>query len=181
MSLEIISVDAKLPELRELENIYNAAFPLNERAPFRILLKKSRRGNVDFLAYYHDGKLCGMTYQLCMDGFVYLFYLAVSADMRGRGFGSEILQTLKLRYPGQSIFLSMEQLDPSAGNYDQRLKRRDFYAANGFDLLGRKVREGPVVFELAGTDSRITAAQYKKMMNSYMGILRYIVKTEFIE
>lgn len=181
MPLTITQVTKNLPELNELKHIYNEAFPTDERAPFRILLKKSARGNVDFLAFYDGSTLVGMSYQLCRGEFVYLFYLAVSDALRGHGYGSEILQALKELYPGKSIFLSMEQLDPNAENYAQRLKRRDFYEANGFHMLGRKVREWTVVYELVGTDNRIDAATYKKMMGDYMGIFRYIVKTEFIE
>lgn len=181
MNLTVRNVDGRFPDLAAVEALYLEAFPENERAPFSILVKKAKRAEVDFLAYYDGDTLVGMLYLLHGGELTYIFYIAVPRSLRGRGYGSAILQSLKRQYPGQSIFLAMEELEPEAPNYAQRLKRRSFYNANGFAVLGHKVQEGPVIFDLAGTDDRVTGAGYLTMMRRYIGLRRLFLKIRFIE
>lgn len=181
MNLTVRNVDDNFYRLAEVEALYTEAFPENERAPFSMLVKKAKRDYVDFLAYYDGDLLAGMVYLVHGGELSYIFYIAVSSALRGRGYGSAILQALKTQYPGQSIFLAMEELDPAAPNYGQRLKRRGFYLANGFSLLGHKVQEGPVIFDLAGTDDRVTGTGYLAIMRRYVGLRRLFLKIRYIE
>lgn len=174
MELTVRPISAETPELQSVRELYEEAFPENERAPFKILLRKSKRRNVDFLAYFDGSLLVGMTYAVRMGDLCYLFYLAVPEALRNGGYGSEILQKLKLLCPGHRIFLAMEEFREDAPNYDMRIRRLGFYERNGFHLIGQKVQEGPEIFELAGTD-RVGGDEYKRLMHRYLGIMRLIV------
>ena len=177
----ILSATRDFPRLDEIKELYESAFPENERAPFSVLVKKSRRENVDFKAYFDGETLVGMTYSVHQGNLTYLFYLAVPEALRGRGYGSEILQILKTMYPDHRIFLSMEEFRPDAPNYDIRLRRRAFYERNGYPLIGMRVQEGPEIFELAGTSADIRPEEYRKLMYRYLGIMRLIVKIKVLD
>lgn len=178
---KILSVTRSFTRLDEIRALYESAFPENERAPFSVLLRKSRRKNVDFKAYFDGETLVGMTYSVHQDDLTYLFYLAVPEELRGQGYGSEILQLLKQMYPDHRIFLSMEEFRTDAPNYAIRLRRKGFYERNGYPLIGTRVQEGPEIFELAGTSADVRPEEYIKLMHRYLGIMRLIVKIKVLD
>lgn len=177
----ILSVSKDFPRLDEIRELYESAFPENERAPFSVLVRKTRRKNVDFKAYFDGEALVGMTYSVHEGDLTYLFYLAVPEGLRGLGYGSEILQILKKVYPGHRIFLSMEEFRNDAPNYPIRLRRKGFYERNGYPLIGMRVQEGSEIFELAGTSADIRPEEYRRLMYRYLGIMRLIVKIKVLD
>lgn len=178
---DIQTVTRAYPHIDEVQELYESSFPKNEQAPFSTLLKNTRRSNVDFSAYFADNTLVGMSYIVHEGTLSYLFYLAVPEALRGQGFGSEILQILKNTYPNHRIFLSMEEFREDAPNYEIRLRRKGFYERNGFPLIGMRVREGSEIFELAGTSPDVPAKEYLKLMNKYLGIMRFYVRPRVLD
>ena len=65
---------------------------------------------------------------------VYVCFFAVGVSYRSCGYGSEILSRLKELYPAYQIVLDIEAADESAPNLVQRIRRRDFYRRNGYDI-----------------------------------------------
>ena len=96
---------------------------------------------------------------------------AVSETERGKGCGSGALQAAKDKYAGQKIFLSIEQLDEEAENYDQRVKRKQFYERNGFKDLNLKLKEASVTYDLLGIGGTVDAKEYERLMGKYLGKL----------
>ena len=72
----------------------------------------------------------------------YVFYFAISQSERGQGYGSYILQTVKEFYKNQRLCLAIEEIDETAANYQQWVKRKEFYEKNGFTDLHCKLRKG---------------------------------------
>ena len=70
------------------------------------------------------------------DDLVYIYYLAVDPELRGRGYGGQILELLKQSHPGGPIALDIESRKRNADNAKQREARRKFYLDNGFKPTG---------------------------------------------
>ena len=122
--MELKATDASIE--KQARRLYEEAFPREERAPFRLLLKRARQGKADFWSLTESDEWIGMAYILRGGDLAYLFYLAVAKDKRGCGYGTMAIEALKKQYYGCRLFLALETLDKSASNYDQRVKRRDF-------------------------------------------------------
>lgn len=157
----------------KVRRLYNSAFPADERAPIGLLTLKSYKDNVDFWSLYADGGWVGLAYVVNGEDLSYLFYFAVSAEKRGKGIGSKCLKALKNFYSGRRLFLALEQLDETAENYPERLKRREFYLKNGLKPIAGTIREAAVVYDIMGAGGDIQPHEYENMMKKYMGFPLY--------
>ena len=159
---------------REIIKLYREAFPRIERAPLRILFRKSGNENQWFFAVVEEGKFTGLLYGIRMDNLVYLFYLAVIKEKRKNGYGGKILKAVEKAFPECTITLAIEDTeDKKAKNYEQRINRLHFYEGNGYKKTGVKINEAGVWFELLGTNTDVTQTQFLKMMKNYFGPLRF--------
>ncbi len=112
--------------------LYMDSFPPIERIPYRVMMQYSRRGNVDFWAYFDGDAYIGFAYLLKTEEFAYLLYCAVTPELRSRGYGSEIIRDLRVFYSDRDMVLDIEPLNDAAPNAAQRIRRSEFYIANGF-------------------------------------------------
>ena len=154
---------------RKAKKLYQQAFPPEEQAPFLMLLWKSRKSDVDFWSIYAGNQWAGLLYVVNDGNLSYIFYFAVCPEFRGRGVGSQALQEAQSIYQGRKFFLAAEAIDEHAPNYDERVRRKNFYLRNGFADLHRHVQEGTVIFELLGIGGDVTAEDYQHLMMNYIG------------
>ena len=84
--------------LKELEELYTEAFPANERMPFSQMLSLSKDDRYALRALKDDGAFCGFSFIMRHEEMIYLFYLAVRQDQRGKGYGSALLDDLFQQY-----------------------------------------------------------------------------------
>ena len=164
----------------KISRLYKTAFPADERAPMWLLAWKSEKDYVDFWGIYADGKWAGLAYVISEGNASYLFYLALSENLRGKGLGSKALQSLKKHYGTQRLFLALEQLDESAENYEERIRRRNFYLKNGMKPLPLTIREATVTYDVMGT-GEIAPEEYESMMKKYLGSASKIVSASRTE
>ncbi len=116
----------------KVKDLYYSAFPEWERFSWFSMVLMSFRRKLKLNAVYDGETFCGMICYYISDSTVYLAYLAVTAELRGNGYGSKILHMLEEKYPEQQIVLDIEPLDPDAENYHQRVSRLRFYQKNGW-------------------------------------------------
>lgn len=116
--------------VRDIELLYVSSFPASERFPFGNLISYAENGHAELL-WSDDG---GFAYILPSDGRTFLLYLAVVPEKRGKGIGSRMLQDLKDRSYGKTIFLNVEP--PEGPEKELRLRRIGFYKRNGFRVSG---------------------------------------------
>ena len=64
--------------------------------------------------------------------FNWFWYFAVREDLRGKGYGQQILTVMMEKYKGQSCVLDMESPTQDCDNIEQRKRRHAFYLRNGF-------------------------------------------------
>lgn len=168
-------------ERKQIRSLYRHAFPADERAPFRLLSRKANRGNVDWWSIYDGDTWVGFFYVMHYDDLSYVFYFAISEQCRGKGYGSRALRELKKKYAGRRIFLAIEQLEPTAENYAERVRRKQFYERNGFTDLHEKLREANVVYSLLGTGGTVQKEEYKTLIRNWGGsLLVKLVKMEIV-
>ncbi len=182
MSVTLKRADKKSADYVKIKKLYKAAFPSEERAPFFLLSMKANQPGVDFWALYDGDKWVGLMYVVSRGDLSYIFYFAVSQSERGKGYGSQALQAAKEHYKGRKLCLAIEQLDPNAENYQERVKRKAFYQKNGFEPLNQKLQEATVVYELLGIGGRVEPEEYHLMMKNYMGrILSRLVVVRILD
>ena len=172
MTVRLEKADKTSSDYIKIKQLYESAFPSNERAPFKMLEKRAGRQNVDFLAIYDRESVVGLFYVVTHSDLAYIFYFAIMPQLRGKGYGSAALQALKEHYKGMRIFLAAERADVECDNLEQRVKRRQFYFKNGFVDMHHHIREASVVFDMLGTGTPPTNEEYQSLIAGYMGKLR---------
>jgi GNAT superfamily N-acetyltransferase len=158
---------------KEIKTLYRNAFPKEERVPFLFLRYKEKRGKGHFYAAIDNDQFVGLVYTVIKGKYVYIFYLAVSSEYRGCGYGSKILDAIKEKYPTSIFVLLIEDTDQKdAFNYKERIRRLSFYNKNGFRQLHCKVEEQGVLYEILSTSS-MSKEDYYSIVNPFFSPLVY--------
>ena len=182
MSILLKDISKDSPDFKRIKKLYKQAFPANERAPFFLLSAKAKKESVDFLGIYDEEKWVGLMYVVNNADLSYIFYFAVSGKERGKGIGSGALNAAKEKYAGRKIFLAIEQLDKTAANYQERVKRKQFYKRSGFIDLKMKLREAAVTYDLLGIGGTVSAKEYEDVIGRYLGkVLSKLIIMKIIE
>jgi len=113
---------------KQVNKIYEASFSDQERLPFWLLFK-STLADSDLTAFVDEGKVVGFTYVLHYKDCEYLYYFAVDTTLRGKGYGSQVMQDFQKLYKDKNIYFCVEE--PIELNQKRRI---EFYKRNGFVL-----------------------------------------------
>ena len=158
-------------DFKDFKRLYMSAFPAEERHPYFLLQHFLKRKKGELLIAKDKGLFVGFAYLICYQDLAYLFFFAVEEQMRGQGYGSEILQLLKEQKKGMRIFLAREPLDSFADNAEQRIKRREFYKKNGLEDLPMNIVENNYVFDTMSIGGAVSPAEYKALVTNWCGKL----------
>ena len=161
-----------------LKDIYKEAFPREEKIPFWMLKMLTRDGRGEFYGVYDHEELIGLVYNVYYKDIIYISYLAIDDTKRGAGYGGRILQTIQKKYSDSRIFLCIEEMDPNAENYEQRVRRKAFYESNGFKMQPFQVKEGIVMYDamcVADREPEITRKECDELMKHYFGIWTFVI------
>lgn len=172
MELTFERVTRTSPAYPKVAQLYLTAFPPDERAPLDMLVE-GREWSGDFRAYFADGVFCALAFNYVDQRFCYLFYLAVEPSMRKRGLGSAILRHIRHSYPDHDMILEMEELDPDACNYAERLDRARFYCSNGLQLTQVHNTQCGVPYHVLCTNPSITPGDYRSLWRNIVRIQGY--------
>lgn len=93
--IHLVPVSKKLPEFPVIRALYRQAFPPEEQAPFWLLMRKTKLPMTDFWAFYEQETWVGFAYVIQNETLAYLFYLAISPEQRGKGYGHQAMACLK--------------------------------------------------------------------------------------
>lgn len=145
---------------RRVKKLYESAFPPEQRIPFWALKLRARMKGMDLVAYAEDGRFCGFSCQTVADDLAYVYYLAVEADLRGRGVGGKILALMKEAHASVPIALDIEARDRAAANARQREARRSFYLKNDFAASGHGFKDGGAFEILVCGEAPANPARY---------------------
>ncbi len=152
----------KLIHKLKIYRLYMSAFPKCERKPFSIIMKMQKSAKTDVWYIEKDGKFVGMGTTINGKNLILLDYFAISEKSRGRGYGSDILKSLRNLYPDKGFFLEIEKTYPYAENAAERIRRKDFYLRAGMKELGTDAKLFGVDMELLGYDCSLTFDEYRE-------------------
>ena len=129
-TVHINSSNAKDEELRRL---YETAFPQEEQIPYDDIIYLLDAMDLDYAAYYDSEMLVGFTMVLRLPKYNWGWYFAVREELRGKGYGQEILSAVLDKYRNERPFvIDIESpYQPDAPNPEQRRRRHAFYLRNG--------------------------------------------------
>lgn len=144
----------------EIKKLYFQSFPKYERLPWWLLRFLTVRKGINITAYYQGGIFCGFTYTVTDGNILFILFFAVNNEIRRQGYGSAILKYLKQTNPDKSILLNVEPLDENADNYDERIKRFDFYKKNGFYDTQFDIEEVGGTFRVLSTSPTFDRKEY---------------------
>jgi GNAT superfamily N-acetyltransferase len=116
----------------QIKHLYEIAFPEGEQIPWDDQIRLIGEMPLDFTAYYECDDFIGFTIVYPRKAFNWYWYFAVREELRGKGYGQQILTQLIEHYKGQTCVLDMESPTQVSENIDQRKRRHDFYLRNGF-------------------------------------------------
>ena len=134
---------------KDVTNLLVTAFPKKERPPVDYFFMSLKRKENTLIAYYEKDFFIGFSYSTIYKDICYIFFLAVAESYRHQGYGGEIIEDIKKSYPDYVILLCFEELDPKYPNYEERVKRKNFYYSHGFKDNKMKTNEFGVIFETA--------------------------------
>lgn len=158
-------------DLRRIKKLYRAAFPRNERKPFRLVPRQIKEGNAELFALENDGEFAGFALIATAReaGIVLLSYFAVEERFRGRGIGSAALKTLMERYSESRFILEIESVDAPCDNPEAREKRRRFYLSNGMTSAGFTARVFATDMEILTSGKPVTFEEYRGLYTARLG------------
>lgn len=167
--MQLKEITKKSDDYVNVKKLYNRAFPAEEKAPFWLMMKKTKKENVDFWGLYDKEKWIGLAYVIRYNDLAYLFYLAIDDSQRGKGYGTKVMKLLQEKYMNLRLFLALETLDKNADNYNERVKRHNFYKRAGLTELPYHLREAMVVYDIMGTNGKIEPEEYGALISDYIG------------
>jgi ribosomal protein S18 acetylase RimI-like enzyme len=165
----MILENATRKDFKQIKRLFITAFPKEERPPFFVLKQKRKSGTGELLVAKDNNKFVGFIHLVHYKDLIYLFFFAIHQDLRGKGYGSQVLQQLIAKYKDKRIFLAREPLDDNADNNAQRISRRQFYIKNGFTDLPIHIVEADYVFDAMGVNCQISAKDYLDLMLNWGG------------
>lgn len=153
----------------QLRELYETAFPTEEQVPWKALLRLIEEMPLDFTAYYDkDDEFVGFTIVYPYKSYYWFWYFAVRKELRGRGYGQQILTKLIAKYGNKNIILDMESPDQTdAGNIGQRRRRLGFYSRNGFhDTHAHKTFDGMELTIMMHGNGTFTVQDYDAILGN---------------
>ena len=104
----------------KIKQLYETAFPEDEQIPWEDLMRLIKEMPLDFTAYYDGEDFIGFTIVYPRKSFNWFWYFAVCKELRGKGYGQQILTQLIERYKGQPFVLDMESTTQVCDNLEER-------------------------------------------------------------
>lgn len=129
ISIKHITEQSK--ELVQIEELYQRAFPDNERRPMAPLLQDTS-GSSEVITFYDGELFCGFACLLTQGDITHIIYFAIKDNMRRKGYGSAALRAMREMKPANRIIVDIEAEKKHALNNEQRRKRKAFYLRSGY-------------------------------------------------
>jgi GNAT superfamily N-acetyltransferase len=169
-------------DITRLKNLYEEAFPEDERAPFWMLKKRAFQNRADFWNLYDNDTWTGMAYVVTHADLAYVFYFAIDKKLRGQHYGTAAIKAILEQYPDKRVFLALEDWEERCENKEQRTKRHDFYLRCGLKDLPYRLQEATVTYRIMGVGTAVQAEEYKAMMDDYIGWpVKYLVPMRIVK
>ena len=125
-------------EINKIKNLYYSAFPKNELLDFKVFLSKNDFKGKKILAFYDKTNFIGFAITISRLKITNILYLAIESQLRGKGYGTQVLKNIGKFFQYNCIIVDVEDPDKTEINKEERLKRIKFYLNSGFKLTNIK-------------------------------------------
>lgn len=142
------------------------AFPSEEYLAPEKLVRMAEEEAFDFWVLTAEGDFVGFMAVQLYKSMAYLFFLAIDAACRNRGYGALALEALQKAYPGKQQVVDFEMPDENAPNALQRQRRRQFYLRGGYKETGLFLSYLGVEYEVFATKAPFDEDLFKEMMGT---------------
>ncbi len=148
-------------------SLYEDSFPLAERRKEADHLRACKDDRFFPLSAWEGNELIGLMFFWEWNSYRYLEHLAVNPDLRGHGYGSQLLR--HLRDSEHTIIL---EIDPLSNELSVR--RLQFYELAGYTLTPYRFVHLP--YRLDGQEQELLILSYPKMIskNQHNDFLRFV-------
>ncbi|MCC8137083.1 MAG: GNAT family N-acetyltransferase [Clostridiales bacterium] len=158
-------------DMNYILDLYQRAFPDNERKPFSLIERKASMGEMEILLIREERKRIGFAIVAYAEHLVLLDYFAIDERWRNQGYGTMALELLEGLYSDRQMFLEIEKADTDTAPDDIRLRRRNFYLRNGLNETGIDAELFGVKMELLSTCRGLTFEECEPLYRSIYGAL----------
>lgn len=162
-------------DYKNIEKLYKKAFPEYERINFPFLAFRSLTAEIELLAIYAGDEFIGFSYLISKNNLSLLLYFAIKAGLQGQGYGSKVLAEIKEYKKNNRLILEIEAPKKESSNYQQRVRRKDFYLKNDFKFSGLISKEETEEFEI------LTLRGEKFAVQEYLAILKKLFTPLFFK
>lgn len=151
-------------DLLKVKDLYEQAFPAEEKKEFSLIIKKQEQGLLEILMILgKQEEFAGLAITISYGDMTLLDYFAVVPEQRGAGNGTKALVLLKERYKGRKFILEIENPNIEAENKEQRMRRKAFYKRNGMSHIPFLVKIAGVEMEVLTVSPGLTYEEYSKI------------------
>lgn len=137
-------------------NLYEASFPAVERRHIEDHIKAYTDERFFPLSAWEGDQLIGLMFFWEWDTYRYLEHLAVNPELRGHGYGSQLL-----RYLHDSEYTIILEIDPL--NNELSVRRLQFYERAGYTLTPYRFLHLP--YRKDGQKQELLILSYPEMIN----------------
>ena len=158
---------------KALRRLYGTAFPVEEQIPYDDLIYLLDQLDIDYTAYYDGETFIGLTMVLRLQQYNWGWYFAVREELRGKGYGQEILSALLGKYRnGNPFIIDIESpLQADAPNPEQRRRRHAFYVRNGLkDTPTARTFEDITYTIMTNSDAPFTQQGYDEILTALRSV-----------
>ncbi len=164
MNLHLKLLNPDCEDWTKLDAINKEAFPPSEYMPTEEMFDFAKHTGSDIFGIYDRINLVGFILFLKNEECGYIFFLAIDKSARSMGYGGAALKALSEAYPHLQIILDFEEIDESAENIEQRIRRKNFYLRNGFCETGRYTILRENRFEVVCNNGSLRAEPFKRLI-----------------
>lgn len=152
----------------KLRDLYESAFPKEEKKPFSLILQKQKEGLAEILCIEDNDIFLGLAITILYKDYVLLDYFAIESSKRGSGIGSQVIKLLRERYVQKNIFLEIENTTPIFKEVSEeeliiRKRRKAFYMKNGLKPMDYYVNLFGVEMIIMVFDKPVTFKIYREL------------------
>lgn len=158
---------------QHIKDLYSSAFPRREQISLSFLINQTKKDTVHFDAFYDGDVFVGLTYTISFEDTTYLWYFATRADLRSKGYGSQIMRYLQEVRPNNRIVLNLDIQDEAAADSEIRKRRKEFYIKNGYSSTGYFCVFGGNKLDIMSTNGNITSDEFLAIFKNYFNPIMY--------
>ena len=138
----------------QLYDLYDKAFPEQEKKPLQVMEQLVADGKMEMLALVDEDEFAGLAINLIDEeqNRALLDYYAIAPEKRNGGYGSKGLEVLLERFKNYKYIFEIETQNEKAENAEERKRRKAFYLRNGLKETGLFVNVYDTDFELLTPD-----------------------------